>query len=551
MFMAHRLDRIAARLFNRPLLILPDAATALAGNLSTRILGEFPAPAASGVDRPLRRTPGAVVTVEVEDDDTAQRKLYEVCDGVAVIAVRGELINRGSWLESASGLTSYATIRAALQQACDDPQVSAIALDIDSPGGEATGCFEAATAIRAAAAKKPVTAYVDGMGCSAAYALASGSSELVVAPSATIGSIGVVWLHMDLSEAYAQRGVKPTLLHAGAYKIDGNEYEPLDDGARKRISAWIGEYYDLFVDAVGRHRPGLGADGARRTEAAIYVGKAAVEAKLADALGDFDGVLAGLRRQAAEAAASRAAVQRQTTRLGSKRSGKMAVKLHKAGERRADSLIEAGKVDRSSPWSFSAEDGDKLLGPAGDDWSGYSEFHLGEDAEKDKETKARWHYPHGKDGKVYRSALVAIRQRAAQENADDVYEAAGRLLDKVDAKAEDGDGEKSKASRQTGAAAERARIGAILRSEAAEGRLGAALVFALETDLTAEQAVKALAKTAKEAPSAARPASRLDAIVPRPAIAPDPAGSGVEGMSETEKGARAFAQALGKTPPRD
>jgi HK97 family phage prohead protease len=112
----------------------------------------------------------------------------------------------------------------------------------------------------------------------------------------------------------------------------------------------------------------------------------------------------------------------------------MGISVNGTGRSHAASLITAGKVDKDSSWSFDAEDGNKILG--NDDWSEYGSWFLGIDAEVDPKTKAHYHYPFGKNGKVYRSALTAIRQRAGQQGADDIFKAAGSLLEKIDGKKE-------------------------------------------------------------------------------------------------------------------
>ncbi len=110
----------------------------------------------------------------------------------------------------------------------------------------------------------------------------------------------------------------------------------------------------------------------------------------------------------------------------------MSVTLNSAGKSKANSLINAGNIDNDSAWSFSAEDGNKILGDP-NDWVAYGKWFLGVDSEADKETKDHYKYPFGKNGKLYRSALTAIRQRAGQQGADDVFSAAGILLEKIDA----------------------------------------------------------------------------------------------------------------------
>lgn len=112
----------------------------------------------------------------------------------------------------------------------------------------------------------------------------------------------------------------------------------------------------------------------------------------------------------------------------------MSVKLYGAGAAHARALIKAGKVDKTSSWSFSAEDGNALLGKDGNNWSEYAKWHLGENTGESEKTKGRYKYPFGKNGKVYRAALVAIRQRAGQQEAGGIYDAAGAMLEEIDKK---------------------------------------------------------------------------------------------------------------------
>ena len=275
---AAELPRLAARLLGAPLLIAPGPAAAIVSYLGARI-GVAPIRTPSPPARAGRGGPA--------DADEAP---CSIANGVATIPVQGELVNRGSYLNSISGLTSYEALNAALAAAGQDSRVRGVMLDIDSPGGEAAGAMETAAAVRALSQKKPVVAYVNGMAASAAYAIAAGAPTIVAAPSATLGSIGVVWLHLDRSQALDGDGVKPTLIHAGAFKVDGNSLSPLDPRAGA-VQAQIDDVYDLFTASVGRHRPALGQAGARKTNAAVYFGRRAVDAGLADRIGSIDDVM--------------------------------------------------------------------------------------------------------------------------------------------------------------------------------------------------------------------------------------------------------------------
>jgi hypothetical protein len=103
------------------------------------------------------------------------------------------------------------------------------------------------------------------------------------------------------------------------------------------------------------------------------------------------------------------------------------MQVNTAGYENAVLLIRAGKVDLTSAWGFSADDGNSILGDS--DWATYSKFHLAFDSSKSENTKEYYKYPFGKDGKVYRGGIVAIRQRAGQTGDSNIFEAAGRLLD--------------------------------------------------------------------------------------------------------------------------
>ena len=129
------------------------------------------------------------------------------------------------------------------------------------------------------------------MACSAGYAIAAAANRIVAAPSAVLGSIGVIALHVDYSRNLDAKGITPTLIHAGAHKADANPYEPLSDGARLEIQREVDHYMGLFVSGVAKHRPKLSERAIRDMEARTYIGSEAVRAGLADAVGTIEDVV--------------------------------------------------------------------------------------------------------------------------------------------------------------------------------------------------------------------------------------------------------------------
>ena len=267
------LPHLAARLFGVPLAIHRPKLDVILAVLGPRV-GLADLAAAPGYTPPTRAMSG-------------------LPPGVAVIPIHGTLVRRTVGLEAESGLTSYAGLAAQLDAAIGNPEVSAILLDIDSPGGESGGVFDLADRIRAASQIKPVWAVANDMAFSAAYALASAASRVFVSRTGGVGSIGVIAMHVDQSEKDAQDGVHYTAVFAGDRKNDLNPHEPISSEAHAFLKAEVNRIYGLFVETVARHR-GIEPSAVRDTEAGLFFGQAAVAIGLADAIGTFDDALTQL-----------------------------------------------------------------------------------------------------------------------------------------------------------------------------------------------------------------------------------------------------------------
>ncbi len=215
--------------------------------------------------------------------------------GIAVIPVHGTLVKRSLGLEAASGLTSYGEIAAMLDSALADPQVSGILLDIDSPGGEASGSFELARRVREATAIKPVWAVANDAAYSAAYAIAASAQRLFVTETGGVGSIGVIALHVDQSIKDANDGYRFTAITAGAHKNDYSPHEPLSESAKTELQSEVDRLYAIFTEHVAAMR-GLKLDAVRATEAGLYFGGNAVAQGLADGVQSLDATLNQFRQ---------------------------------------------------------------------------------------------------------------------------------------------------------------------------------------------------------------------------------------------------------------
>jgi signal peptide peptidase SppA len=175
--------------------------------------------------------------------------------GIAVIPIFGLITNRANMMTNYSGGTSLTMFRKAFRTALADPDIGAIILEVDSPGGTVVGLEETANEIFAARkGSKRIVAIANAQAASGAYWLASQASELWVTPSGEVGSIGVYAVHDDLSKSLEQKGIKTTYIRAGKYKAEGVAEEPLSEDARAHMQKRVDEYYAMFVKAVAGGR---------------------------------------------------------------------------------------------------------------------------------------------------------------------------------------------------------------------------------------------------------------------------------------------------------
>lgn len=209
---------------------------------------------------------------------------------VGVVPVIGPIVRYGSMFNAMSGgATSVGAIALDLNLALADPDVAAILLHVDSPGGETNGISELGDMIYDARSKKRIVAYVSDLGASAGYWLASAAHEIVVAETAALGSIGVVAAVRDPSRA--DDGQIEFVSQVSPLK----RVDPRTKDGKAQIQGLVDTLAGVFVRTVARNRdvdPEAVVDDFGR--GGLLVGQDAVDAGLADRLGSFESTLRDL-----------------------------------------------------------------------------------------------------------------------------------------------------------------------------------------------------------------------------------------------------------------
>lgn len=215
---------------------------------------------------------------------------------VAVIRVAGTLMKGESSLTAS---TSTVQLRRDVRKAAADPEVLAILLAIDSPGGTVAGTADLAAEVKAAAKKKPVWAHADDLCASAAYWVAS-QCERVFANDATalVGSIGTVLTLYDASAAAEREGVKPLVFATGPLKGAGTPGAAVTADQVAYFQAMVDETQKSFDRAVRLGRGLTEKQLADVRTGGVFAAPEAEAKRLIDGVKSFDATLQLLAAEA-------------------------------------------------------------------------------------------------------------------------------------------------------------------------------------------------------------------------------------------------------------
>jgi ClpP class serine protease len=215
-----------------------------------------------------------------------QVKVLEGQDSkIGVIPIKGSLTYEETGFEALCGMTSYESIQGQAEYLIKNEKVSELILELNSGGGQAYGCFEAAQSVRNLANKNNVkiTTYVDGVAYSGGYAWASIADEVIVNPMGRVGSIGIVLPLTNYAEKDKKDGIKRIYITSGKSKVpydeDGNFTEAALDEFRKSSKI----IYDEFVGHVAEMR-GIDRQSVVDTEAKTFDAQTALGLKLIDSI---------------------------------------------------------------------------------------------------------------------------------------------------------------------------------------------------------------------------------------------------------------------------
>lgn len=244
----------------------------------------------------LAERPGERVFVErrfLERELRTQR--WDNPPRIAIIPISGT-IQMGS---SAGGLfggdgAGSDDVVEAIRAAAAAPDVVAIVLRIDSPGGDALASDLMWRAAMVAREKKPVIASMGDVAASGGYYVAAAANEILAQENTITGSIGVFGLMFNGERLADDLGINAVEVSRGA-RPGPNLLRGTTEAERERLQESVDATYERFLDAIitGRGSDRLTKDALREiAEGRVWTGAQAKERALVDAQG---GLLDALR----------------------------------------------------------------------------------------------------------------------------------------------------------------------------------------------------------------------------------------------------------------
>lgn len=211
-------------------------------------------------------------------------------DKIGVIDVSGTITGTSTTSLLTGTTNSARDIMAIIRQAASRPDIKAVVLRVDSPGGTSVASQEIGMELdKLRATGKPVVTSMGDVCASGGYWIACSTDHIMANPATLTGSIGVIMELQNVQGLYEKIGVKSIVIKSGEHKDMGSPFRELTAAEQQLLQGIVNDSYQQFIDQVVKGREGKItreqllplADGR------IFTGAQAKELGLVDSLGDY------------------------------------------------------------------------------------------------------------------------------------------------------------------------------------------------------------------------------------------------------------------------
>lgn len=169
----------------------------------------------------------------------------------------------------------------------DDPNIKAIVVRIDTPGGSVAPVQEIYSELQKI--DKPIVASMGGTAASGGYYVACAADTIMANPGTLTGSIGVIMQFTRLKGLYDKIGLEHQVIKSGEFKDTGSPFRQLTEKEQAVLQATVDDVYNQFVDTIFEGRKSLlsRSEILELADGRIFSGQQALDAKLLDRLGNL------------------------------------------------------------------------------------------------------------------------------------------------------------------------------------------------------------------------------------------------------------------------
>jgi protease-4 len=201
-----------------------------------------------------------------------------------------------------------------LRKAEDDPEVKAVLLKVDSPGGSVTASdliYNEIVAFKQRKEAKVVVAMM-GVAASGGYYISLPADFILAHPTTVTGSVGVLFLRPDVSGLMEKIGVDVNVSKTGKNKDMGSPFRQATEEEKKITQDFIDQLADRFLDHIAEHRKLDPKTLKEISSARIYLAHDALTLGLIDRIGYLDEAVSEAKKLAELPVDAKVVVYRRT-----------------------------------------------------------------------------------------------------------------------------------------------------------------------------------------------------------------------------------------------
>jgi protease-4 len=195
-----------------------------------------------------------------------------------------------------SNQPSHDELLGQIRQATKDPQVKAMVLRVESPGGGVVASSEIYEALKEfQQQEKPLVVSMGGVAASGGYYISAGADKIYANPDTLTGSLGVILMLIKYDEAFDKLGLEQVVYKSGKFKDIGSPARDDTPEEKRILQEYVDQAYQGFVDVIVEGRDLPRDDVLELADGRIYSGKQAMDLDLVDEMGNLDDAIQGAR----------------------------------------------------------------------------------------------------------------------------------------------------------------------------------------------------------------------------------------------------------------